>query len=153
MPAATSTSVLTSANILLDLLSSDPDQNYYNLIREESEAVFLAEEDWNNSTSLLKLHRLDSAIRESLRRHPAINRGLSRQVIPKKGVTLPNGQHVPQGAWIGFPVPAIHNDNRYYDEPDVYHPFRFLPSETAKRAMVVTTSHTFLPWGHARHSW
>ncbi|KAJ5320296.1 hypothetical protein PENANT_c010G04360 [Penicillium antarcticum] len=149
---AIATSVVTSTNALLDLLGSDPDQDYYRLLREESEAVFLTESDWNNSTSLLKLHRLDSTIRESLRRHPIILRGLSRQVMPKDGVTLPNGQNIPQGAWLGFPVPAIQNDSRYYNEPDVYTPFRFLPTETTKRTMLVTTSDTFLPFGHARHS-
>ena len=145
--------MVTSTNTLLDLLSSDPDQNYYSLLREESEAIFLTEEDWNSSISLLKLQRLDSTIRESLRRHPIILRGLSRQVMPKEGVTLPNGQNIPQGAWIALPVPAIQNDSRYYDEPDVYSPFRFLPTETTKRTMLVTTSNTFLPFGHARHSW
>jgi cytochrome P450 len=144
---------VTSSNTLLDLLSSDPQHNYYQLLREESEATFLTEDDWKSSASLLKLHRLDSALRESLRRYPILLRGLSRQVMPKEGVTLPNGQNIAQGAWIGFPLQGIHNDSRYYDEPDVYHPFRFLPTETAKRSMLVTTSETFLPFGYSKHSW
>jgi cytochrome P450 len=144
---------VTSSNTLLDLLSSDPQKNYYQLLREESEAIFVTEDDWKSSASLLKLHRLDSTIRETLRRHPILLRGLSRQVVPKEGVTLPNGQNIAQGAWIGFPLQGIHNDSRYYDKPEVYNPFRFLATETAKKSMLVTTSETFLPFGYSKHSW
>ncbi|CAG8402472.1 unnamed protein product [Penicillium salamii] len=149
---AIASSTVGASNAILDLISSDPHQNYYHLLREECESAFQTNEDWNSSATLLKLHRLDSAIRESLRRSAVIVRGLSRMVMPKDGVTLPSGQHLPQGWMIGFPIPAIHTDSRYYDEPDVYNPFRFLPTKSTPRSMIVTTSQTFLPFGHARHS-
>jgi hypothetical protein len=78
--------------------------------------------------------------------------------MPKDGVTLPNGQHLPQGAWLGVPVPGIHNDERYYHEPEVYEPFRFVPSslldrniakgnatdaKECKPAILTTTSDTY----------
>ncbi|RJE24680.1 Cytochrome p450 [Aspergillus sclerotialis] len=93
-------------------------------------------------------------MRESLRRNPVQFRGIPRQVVLKDGVTLPNGQHVSQGAWLGVPVPAIHNVERFYPDPDVYNPFRFLPTETAnpKPTMLVTPSERFLSFGHARGS-
>ncbi|CAG8020205.1 unnamed protein product [Penicillium salamii] len=91
---AIATSVVTSTNTLLDLLGSDLHQGYYKLLREEAEAVFQTEDDWTKSTLLLKLPLLDSTIQESLRRHPIIFRGLSREVMPKEGVILPNGQKI-----------------------------------------------------------
>ncbi|CAG8892933.1 unnamed protein product [Penicillium egyptiacum] len=152
MSGALSSSVAITTHALVDLLGSDPQHNYVELLREESESTFLTEDDWNRSTSLLKLHRLDSVFRESLRRNPPTLRGLSRQVMPKEGVILPNGQKIPQGAWIGVPVLAIQADERFYDQPDVFSPLRFVPTEVAKRTLMVTTSDTFLPFGHARGS-
>ncbi|CAG7916207.1 unnamed protein product [Penicillium olsonii] len=149
---AISTSTVAFSNAILDLVSSDPQQNYYQLLREECESAFQADDDWNSSATLLRLHRLDSTLRETLRRGAFIARGLSRKVMPKEGVVLPSGQHIPQGWMIGFPVPAIHADSRYYDEPDVYNPFRFMPTKSSPRSMMVTTSQTFLPFGHSRHS-
>ena len=84
MSGALSSSVAITTHALVDLLGSDPQHNYVQLLREESESTFLTEDDWNSSTSLLKLHRLDSVFRESLRRNPPTLRGLSRQVMPKK---------------------------------------------------------------------
>lgn len=148
---ASSTAVFSGA--VLDLLASDPQLNYYQLLREECDSAFQTEDDWTSSVTLLKLHRVDSALRESLRRNPSLLRGHSRMVMPKEGVTLPNGQHIPQGWMIGFPIGAVHADPQYYDEPDLYNPFRFLPKENAPKAMMVTTSHTYLSFGHSKYSW
>ncbi len=81
---------------------------------------------------------------------------------------VPDGQHLRQGSWIGVPVPGIHKDERFYHEPEVYDPFRFVPSDLSnassskgkfvhaeghKPALLTTTSDTYLPFGYARHSW
>jgi Cytochrome P450 len=109
--------------MLLGILSSDPNLHYYRMLHDEAEAFFPRTEDWAQSTGLLKLCYMDSTIRESLRRRPILLRGLWREVMPKEGVTLPDGQHLPQGSWVGVPVPGIHNDERFYHEPEVYDPF------------------------------
>ncbi|KAE8378054.1 cytochrome P450 [Aspergillus bertholletiae] len=160
IPVGMGSTTVTATNTFLDLLASDPQQNYYEVLREEAESAFSTEDDWSQSVALQKLKRADSAIRESLRRNPILLNALSRQVMPKEGVTLPSGQHLQQGAWVAFSAAGIHNDERFYHKPDVYTPFRFLPTETTgekidtkpKTAMMVTTSDTFLPFGHARHS-
>ena len=159
---AISSSSVTAANMLLDILSSDPNLRYYQTLRVEADSVFPTTEDWGQSAGLLQLRHMDSAIRESLRRSPILVRGLWREVMPKNGVTLPDGQHLQQGAWIGVPVPGIHNDERFYDKPEVYDPFRFVPSslkgqmaeaENHKATMLTMANDTFLPFGYARHSW
>ncbi|KAJ5115547.1 hypothetical protein N7526_011428 [Penicillium atrosanguineum] len=158
---AISSSSVTAANTLLDILSSDPSLHYYQTLRVEAESVFPTAEDWVLSAGLLKLRHMDSAIRESLRRSPILVRGLWREVMPINGVTLPDGQHLRQGAWIGVPVPGIHNDERFHDQPEVYDPFRFVSSslkgevadaENCKATMLTMTNDTFLPFGYARHS-
>ena len=154
MSGALSSSVAITTHALVDLLGSDPQHNYVQLLREESESTFLTEDDWNSSTSLLKLHRLDSVFRESLRAKSSHSTGgLSRQVMPKEGVILPNGQKVPRGAWIGVPVLAIQADERFYDQPDVFSPLRFVPTEVAKRTLMVTTKRYIPASGDARGSW
>ena len=165
---AISSSAVTATNMLLDILSSDSNLHYYRTLRSEAESVFPTTDHWAQPDGLLQLRHMDSTIRESLRRSPILVRGLWREVMPKDGITLPNGQHLPQGAWLGVPVPGIHNDERYYHEPEVYTPFRFVPSslvdrniakgddtdsENCKRAILTMTSDTFLPFGYARHSW
>ncbi|KAJ6026922.1 uncharacterized protein N7446_004475 [Penicillium canescens] len=164
---AISSSSVTATNMLIDVLSSDLNLHYYRTLRSEAESVFPTTDHWARPASLLQLRHMDSTIRESLRRSPILVRGLWREVMPKDGVTLPNGQRLPQGAWLGVPVPGIHNDERYYHEPEVYAPFRFVPSslqdrnvakgddtnaENCKPAILTMTSDTFLPFGYARHS-
>ncbi|KAK9852236.1 cytochrome P450 [Penicillium brevicompactum] len=164
---AISSSSVTVTNMLLDILSSDPKLHYYQTLREEAESVFPATGDQKRPSASLKLHRMDSAIRESLRRNPIHVRGLWREVVPKNGITLPDGQHLQQGAWLSVPIPGIHNDDRFYPDSEAYNPFRFVPGsfsdvETAKEkiadaknckpVMLTMTSDTFLPFGHARHS-
>ncbi|CAG8918365.1 unnamed protein product [Penicillium salamii] len=165
---AISSSSVTLTNTLLDILSSDPKLHYYQTLREEAESVFLATGDQKRPSASLGLRHMDSAIRESLRRNPILVRGLWREVVPKNGITLPDGQHLQQGAWLSVPVPGIHHDERFYPEPQAYDPFRFVPgifldvetakeknadAENCKPAMLTMTSDTFLPFGHARHSW
>lgn len=67
----------------------------------------------------------DSVIRESIRYSSIQTRGLLRAVTAADGVTLPNGTHVSQGTWVGVPVEAVHMDERFYDKPFEYDPFRF----------------------------
>ena len=88
-------------NLFLDLLSSAPEHKYVEQLREEAQSVFRSETDWMDHTSVAKLHLTDSAIRESLRRNPINSRGLLREVMPKDGVILPDGNRVPRGTWLG----------------------------------------------------
>lgn len=100
----------------------------------------------------------DSVIRESIRFSSIQVRGLLRAVVAEKGVTLPNGTHVARGTWVGVPVEAVHMDERFYDNPFQYDPFRFMRirSETVKSQEKVDATEitdTFLGWSYGRYAW
>lgn len=128
--AATHTTVGIITFTFLDLLSSPPELGYYEAIAEEAASVFHTEEDFWNVQSLHKLSRIDSAIRESMRRNPLTGRGIMKEVVHPNGVTLPDGQKIPLGSWLGISNLGISQDERYYPAPHMYDPFRFSRART-----------------------
>lgn len=160
---------MTATNTFYDLLSSDPDRRYYKSLQEEAAAVFQTEQDWVEPSSLAKLSYADSTLRETLRKSPVLTRMVLREVVRKEGLHLPDGHHVPQGAWLGVPAISLHHDERFYPNPDEYDPFRFAravkepsptrdaqagnPSKYQKLQGLSTTSDTYLAFGYGRHSW
>lgn len=180
MLGAIHTTIMTATNTFLDILSSPPEFEYFDKLREEAAAVFKTEQDWLDSSSLGKLTCTDSSIRESLRKNPVLTRVVLREVVPKEGLDTPDGHHLPQGTWVGAPAVSLHHDERFYPKPHVYDPFRFaekaptkatandssLPdgkdsesgttSATASKygqQRLSTTSDTYLAFGYGRHSW
>lgn len=170
--AAIHTTTLTITNVLFDLVSSDPSQQYLEGIREEATRV-LAEEGghWTKS-GLAKCHRSDSAVRESMRISNFMTRGLLRKVVAAGGIkNRAGGWQAPKGAYVGTDVHSVQHDPLIYPSPDYYDAFRFSrPREEAnsnsdssspvdttetlrlKNTGIVTTSDTFLPFGHGRHA-
>ena len=92
--------------------------------------------------------------------------------MPEKGVTLPDGNRIPQGAWLETPQRSVHMDERFHSDPMGYEPFRFdrsgpqtqesfskseglseKASEYRKSVNLPTTSDIFMTWGHGRHAW
>ena len=162
---------MTATNILLDLVSSDPDASVWARLREEAAGVFQTADDWANPASLAKLPLADSAIRESSRKNPMLTRILLREVVPQGGVTLPSGHHIPQGVWMGTGTVDVHHDDRFYPRPDEYDPFRFARKHddprggsdeevlTDKAAVyrknqgLATVSDIFLAFGYGKHAW
>lgn len=116
---------MTSTSAFIDILSSPPELGYFDAIYDEAVSVFQTEEDWGKLASLHKLNRTDSAVRESMRLNPLFGRGTMQEVMHKNGVTLPDGNHVPQGAWLGVCLTGISMDERYYPDPQKYDPWRF----------------------------
>ena len=92
--------------------------------------MFHKEEDFWDLKSLYKLTRIDSAIRESMRHSPLSGRGIMKEVVQPNGITLPGGQEVPFGAWLGVSISGISQDERYYPDPHKYDPFRFSRART-----------------------
>lgn len=175
------TSIFTATNVFLDLLGSPPSSNYFMRLREEIDSILKTDHDWESQASIAKLHKTDSAIRESLRMSPILTRTGMREVVKKDGVQFPNGQIVPKGAWVSLPAAAIHYDGRFYPSPEKYDPFRFAPENaqgpetidpTANTPKLAESDHvspqepkrglstslssaspTFLAFGYGRHSW
>ena len=163
---------MTATSVFLDLLSSDQWDNTLQVIRQEAATVFKTEDDWADLTSLNKLPFIDSAIAETMRKNPILLRSLMREVMPKQGIELPDGNHLPKGTWIGAPAYQVHHDDRFYSNANQYEPFRFVekPREsttqktkeepTAMAALnyqkpqrLAVTGNTYLGFGYGRHSW
>jgi len=107
-----------------------------------------------------KLVHTDSTIRESLRLNPTLIRGLLREVKPKKGIDLPDGTHLPKGAWVGIPVKGVQMDERFYAGAEEFRPFRFTgekrdPSRGShgKGAEAVHVDSTFLSFSYGGSAW
>ena len=170
MLGAIHTTIMTATSTFLDLLSSPSEFEYLNILRSEAAAVFKSEQDWVDPNSLGKLVHADSALRESLRKNPVLTRVVLREVVRKGGLDMPDGHHLPRGAWLGAPAVSLHHDERFYPRPDVYDPFRFVPIVSTETAGTTTTtlptasqdrkpqglstpSDTYLAFGYGRHSW
>ncbi|KAL1880592.1 hypothetical protein VTK73DRAFT_5397 [Phialemonium thermophilum] len=169
--AAIHTTVITGHSLILDLLSSDPSSGYLDAIREETDRVLREECDgtWTKN-GLSRLYRTDSAIKESMRRSNFATSLTKKKVVAPEGITNPiEGWHAPYGATLMLDLADIHHDPDIYDRPEDYDAFRFArireqfearppgerDPEEGLRVMkqgMVTTSDTYLAFGHGRHA-
>jgi cytochrome P450 len=100
---------------------------------------------------------------------------MSRKVL--KDFTFSNGVKLPAGSVVSAHQWAVHQDPKYYSQPEVFDPDRFLEMDTTAdgangmdgdsgekaakasagqkevRKTMYTTSKTYLPFGHGRHAW
>lgn len=169
--AAIHTTVFTATNALLDLLASPPSAGCIPQLCEEVERVYAEEGHAWSKVALARLVRADSALRESLRVSNFMTRGLLRKVVAAGGVRNEReGWRLPRGAYVGVDVHSVMHDPEIYDRPETYDALRFSRPREAFLARVVeerrmdealrlnstgliTTSDTFLPFGHGRHAW
>ncbi|KAL8728149.1 MAG: hypothetical protein Q9166_005599 [cf. Caloplaca sp. 2 TL-2023] len=114
----------STSNILLDVVCCSPEMQTYEILREEAAALLKSDDDWNNPATFKKFVLADSTIRESLRFHPILIKGLTKEVVHPDGLKLPDGTHIPRGGWLGIPVLGLHMDDRFYPNPQDYDPFR-----------------------------
>ncbi|KAK7731801.1 hypothetical protein SLS53_008622 [Cytospora paraplurivora] len=170
--AAIDTTVITTIHALLDILCYDKEQGIVNSLREEAERV-LNEEPvgrWNK-VKLASLHRIDSAIRESMRVNAMSQTMVIRKVIAPGGVTNENtGQHFSAGTMLSCPIWCTqHDEDIYGGEADRFDAFRYSrqieeyngkpaitknPGDGLKiaRMGMVTTSVEHCGFGHGRHA-
>ncbi|GIC94717.1 cytochrome P450 [Aspergillus udagawae] len=146
--AAFTSTVLTAHHTLLDILGSSTKDDIYQTLRSEAEATLDNPAKWSDPTAILQLHYIDSTLRESLRRAPPTSMALLREVVPGDGLMLPNGQFLNKGSWLAVPSIPIHRDKQFYESPSEFKPFRFV--QDGKPASCVSTSDTFLSFGHGR---
>lgn len=169
--AAIHTTTFTITMTFFDLLGSDPAKGFLEGLREEAERVFRESNSVWDKTSLSRLVRADSAIRESMRVSNFATRGVLRKIIAKDGLrNEEEGWTAPCGALVGVDVHSMHHDPDVYPEPYTYDAFRFSrPREVyeakdveekdstetlkMKNTGMISTGDTFLPFGHGRHAW
>jgi cytochrome P450 len=74
-----------------------------------------------------------------------------------KDFTFSDGTFIPKGTTIGVAARCVHHDEKFYDNPNVFQPFRFAEmreedSESVKYQFV-STAVEYLPFGHGQHAW
>jgi cytochrome P450 len=170
--AAIHTTVMTGFNLILDLLSADPSLKCLETIHEETVRVLAEESGAWTKNGLARLHRTDSAIKESMRLSHFARALTHRKVIAPEGITnTVEGWHAPYGASLMLDLAGTHHDPELYEDPDKYDAWRFsrqreeyearpaaekADAEEAmriKRLGMVTTSAEYLPFSHGRHAW
>lgn len=83
---------------------------------------------------------LDAVIKESLRLYPPVIR-IERRVTSEKGYTI-SGVHLPKDTLIEISTYAVHHDEKYFPDPFVFKPERFLLENKH-----LLTPYTYLPFG------
>jgi cytochrome P450 len=68
-------------------------------------------------------------------------------VLPRKCVQedVINGHHIPKGSTVLIPTNSLHHDPRFWDQPEVFDPTRFLPQNARKHHRSA-----YLPFGGGR---
>ncbi|XP_064613086.1 cytochrome P450 3A6-like [Liolophura sinensis] len=92
-----------------------------------------------NYENVMGLPYLDMCISEALRIYPAGQR-LARDT--KDDIVI-GGHLIPKGLSIQIPVNYIHNNPKYWSDPEKFNPQRFSAEEKAKRH-----PYAYLPFGH-----
>lgn len=74
-----------------------------------------------------------------------------------KDYTFSDGTFVPKGSMISVAARAIHTDPEFYDNPEVFDPWRFANMRTEEgeelKHQLVATAADYVPFGHGRHAW
>ncbi|KAJ6578775.1 cytochrome P450, partial [Mycena vulgaris] len=158
--AAITTTTIMATNALLDIWSAPNCDEVVAALREEAGRVLHEHNGEWTKAAVAKLHRLDSAVRESSRISGVGGSAMARRVRAANGITLPNGVVVPYNATVGVSMDGAHFDEAFYDRPNEFDPFRFSrPREEPTYAEkpranedLVTTSVSWLPFSHGIHA-
>ncbi|KAI0060022.1 cytochrome P450 [Artomyces pyxidatus] len=129
-------------------LAAEP--NHIKPLREEVESV-IAADGWTK-TSMGKMRKIDSFIRESQRLHGPGHTSMARLAI--KPFTFSNGMTVPVGNLVACSSRGIHTDNTKYPNADVFDGFRFskMRETEATKYQMVSTNPEYLAFGHGKHA-
>ncbi|OSX67134.1 hypothetical protein POSPLADRAFT_1164419 [Postia placenta MAD-698-R-SB12] len=120
-------------------------------LREEIEGI-IKEYGWTKE-AIGKMWKLDSFMRESQRLSGISGISVMRKVL--QDITLSDGTYLPKGTLVVAAAFATHTDERYYENPEVFEPFRFYDMRTendALRKQYVNTSREFITFGHGKHA-
>jgi len=147
--AAIHTSTMTFTHALYHL-ALNPE--YAKILRQEIDDVIEAE-GWTK-TAMGKMHKVDSFLKESQRMYSLGSVTMVRKAM--KDFTFSDGTFIPEGTFVGSAVLPTQHEAEYYDDPDVFSPWRFADArvregDSGKHTMV-STSAEYHPFGHGRHA-
>ncbi|VAH24252.1 unnamed protein product [Triticum turgidum subsp. durum] len=115
-------------------------------VRREIDAVVNADADEVSENVLGELEYLHTVVMKTLRLHPPTSFAF-RQVMEEDHV-VHNGQRIPVGTKVYFPLAAIARDSTAWDNPDEFKPQRFLASKGASEGTDNTIK--MMPFGGGR---
>ena len=74
-----------------------------------------------------------------------------------KDFQFSDGTSIPAGTFVSAATLPTHHDEEYYENPDVFNPWRFADLREEKgeglKHQMVSTSVEYMPFGHGRHAW
>ena len=151
--AAIHTTTLATTNFMYDLVARP---EYLEPLREEIDTVWDLT-DGLDKTSMSKLIKLDSFLKESQRLNPHNDLSFDRAIRAKKGVTLSNGLHLRRGAKVAVAANQLALDPTVWENPSEFHGFRFADLRTASKEnankfqFATTNPANSMYFGHGRH--
>jgi cytochrome P450 len=119
--AGADTSSVAFAAILF-YLADNPES--YDRAAAEVRSKFQSRDEIVMGGALASCGYLRACIDEALRMSPPVGLALWREVVASD-ITI-NGHPVPKGCDVGVPLYSIHHDPKYYKDPFVYRPERWL---------------------------
>ncbi|KAF8852075.1 cytochrome P450 monooxygenase [Acephala macrosclerotiorum] len=147
--AAIHTTAMNITHVIYDL-AAHPE--YITPLREELESVLKEDGGVLEKTSMTKLKKMDSFLKESQRMNPPIS--LTRQTT--SDITLSDGLFIPKGTHTAVSSLGINYDAATYPSPYEFQPFRFsnLRSQPGNenKYQFVTTSAESIAFGHGTHA-
>ncbi|KAL9630381.1 MAG: hypothetical protein Q9164_006444 [Protoblastenia rupestris] len=150
--ASIHTTSMTVTNVIFDLAARP---QYIGPLQEEIAVVKATETTpYLSKTSMPKLKKLDSFLKESHRVNPISLLNMRRKI--KQDITLHDGTLLPAGSHIAFPLNQVSNDPQLWHEPEKFDGFRFFklreqPGNESK-FQFVTTGIDNLDFGHGTHA-
>ncbi|KAF7712325.1 Uncharacterized protein PECH_003592 [Penicillium ucsense] len=131
---AGSDTTATSLSATIFYLTRYPDA--YAKAASEVRAAFHSKEDVRLGPALSSCEYLRACINEAMRMSPPVGSALWRMVLPG-GLSI-GDQYIPEGCELGTGIYSIHHSDKYYRDPFVYRPERWLANGST-----TTTSSSF----------
>ncbi|KAL8826324.1 MAG: hypothetical protein Q9191_003875 [Dirinaria sp. TL-2023a] len=150
--ASIHTTSMTVTNAIFDLAAR---REYVEPLLEEIKAIKAAESTpYFSKSSMPKLKKLDSFIKESHRLSPISLLNMRRKII--RDIVLHDGTLLPAGTHIAFPLNQVSHDPTLWHEPEVFDGFRFFKLRekpgNENKFQFVTTGVDNLDFGHGTHA-
>ncbi|XP_034831585.1 cytochrome P450 6B7-like [Maniola hyperantus] len=108
-------------------------------VQEEIDRVLLKHNNKITYDAINEMHYLEKAFYEAMRMYPAV--GFLMRKCTTQNYTFPEiGLTIDEGVNVIIPIQALHRDEKYFHEPNVYNPDRFTSAQDLK-------TNYFLPFG------
>ena len=106
-------------------------QDIQDRLRAEIEEVIEKHGGEVTYDAIMEMKYLDMVFNETVRRHPIVDNQNRRAVkdfkIPNSNLVIPAGMH------IMLPIVGLHNDERFFENPQEFDPERFTEENIKKR--------------------